>query len=194
VAEQDQSVDLGKTNPSLPKFVSGGWDNKSMRTKLALALAVIGLLASSMAPASAVFGLSKCEKVKKTILTEEKISIILYDLTKKSRDSAIRDNSVTWGEFSTVYAKDILGRQSDIKVFDLMIKNSSCFSAEMNANIRTFKQNAQASIKQSQEIIDGIMKKSLSNIVYSKLLEALKTARWGFVSVYDKDFLKKMNG
>ena len=155
---------------------------------------VIGLLGSSIAPASAVFGLSKCEKAKKTILNEEKISIILYGLTQKSRDSAIRDSSVTWGEFSAVFAKDILGRQSDIKVFDLMIKNSSCFSAEINANIRTYKQDAQASIKQSQEIIDGVIKKSLSNVVYSKLLEALKSAKWGFVSVYDKDFLKKMNG
>ena len=43
-----------------------------MRLKLASALVTIGLLASSMTPASAVFGLSKCEKVKKQVVTVEK--------------------------------------------------------------------------------------------------------------------------
>lgn len=156
-------------------------------------LLIMSLLGSSVTPANAIFGLSKCEKVKKQILQEEKISIILYDLTKKSRDSAIKDSSVTWGEFSTVYSKDILGRESDIKVFDLMIKNSSCFSAEINANIRTFRQNTQATIKSQKEVIDGILKRSLSNIVDTRPLEYLRVLKWGFVSVYDKDFLQKMN-
>ena len=165
-----------------------------MRIKLASAIVVMGLLASSMAPANAIFGLSKCEKVKKQILSEEKVSIILYDLTRKYRDSAIKDNSATWGDYSTVLSKENLGRQSDIKVFDLMIKNSSCFSAEINANVRTYKQDAQAKIKSNQGSIDGILKKSWTYIVDTRPLEALKIFNWGFVSVYDKDFLNKMNG
>ena len=44
-----------------------------MKKKLASALVVIGLLASSVAPASAIFGLSKCEKVKKQVLAWQKI-------------------------------------------------------------------------------------------------------------------------
>ena len=43
-----------------------------MRRKLASALMVMSLLGSSIAPASAVLGLSNCEKVKKQILAEEK--------------------------------------------------------------------------------------------------------------------------
>ena len=164
-----------------------------MKRKLASAIAVIGLLASSMTPASAVFGLSKCEKVKKQILSEEKISIILYDLTKKYRDSAIKDNSATWGDYSTVLSKENLGRQSDIKVFDLMIKNSSCFSAEVNANVRTYKQDSQAKIKKNQGVIDGILKNSWTYLVNELPLKALKTFNWGFVSVYNKEFLKRMN-
>ena len=42
---QDQSVDLGKTSPSLPKFVSGGWeslDNGGGLTSVAPNLSVVG--------------------------------------------------------------------------------------------------------------------------------------------------------
>jgi hypothetical protein len=42
-----------------------------MNRKLASAIAVFGLLASSMTPASALFGLTKCEKVKKQVLRLE---------------------------------------------------------------------------------------------------------------------------
>ena len=164
-----------------------------MRTKLASALVVMGLLGSSMTPASAVFGLSKCEKVKKAILNEEKISIILYDLAKKYKDSAVQDNSVTWGEYSKVFSQDILGRESDIKVFNLMIKNSSCFSAETNASIRNLKQANQAYTKQMRSIIDETIKKGISNYVDVKLFVALGLMQWSFTSVYDKNFLTKMN-
>jgi hypothetical protein len=166
--------------------------SKFQRT-LKSGLLIIVLLASSLTPAHAIFGLSKCEKVKKEILREEKISIFLYGLTKKSRDSALKDNSVTWGEYSRVYSKEILGRQSDIKVFDLMIKGSSCFSAEINAYVRTYKQDAQERIKYSQSIIDGVFKQSLADVVSVLPRNALRSMKWNFVSVYDKDFLKLMN-
>jgi hypothetical protein len=48
-----------------------------MKRKLASAVVVFGLLASSVTPASAVFGLSKCEKVKKQILSYEKKELSL---------------------------------------------------------------------------------------------------------------------
>ena len=48
-----------------------------MRIKLTSVLIVMGLLSSSMAPASAVFGLSQCEKVKKQILSYEKQEVAL---------------------------------------------------------------------------------------------------------------------
>jgi hypothetical protein len=157
-------------------------------------LLVVGLLASSLTPAHAIFGLSKCEKVKKEILREEKISIFLYGLTKKSRDSALKDNSVTWGEYSKVLSKEILGQQSDIKVFDLMINKSSCFSAEINAYVRTYKKDTQENIKLSQSVIDAIFKQtSLTDVADVLVRNALRSKKWSFVSVYDKDFLKLMN-
>jgi hypothetical protein len=42
-----------------------------MRIKLASVILVMGLFATSMAPANAVFGLSKCERVKKQVLAHE---------------------------------------------------------------------------------------------------------------------------
>ena len=62
----------GSLTFSAPQSVTGKWDNKGMRRKLASALVVMGLLASSMAPANAILGLSQCEKVKKQILNYEK--------------------------------------------------------------------------------------------------------------------------
>ena len=52
-----------------------------MRIKLASALIIMGLLASSMAPASAIFGLSKCEKAKSQITSlENKMSKYLNNV------------------------------------------------------------------------------------------------------------------
>jgi hypothetical protein len=42
-----------------------------MQRKLASAIVIVGLLASSMTPANAILGLSKCEKVKKQVLSLE---------------------------------------------------------------------------------------------------------------------------
>jgi hypothetical protein len=165
-----------------------------LRITLTSGLLIIGLLASSLTPTHAIFGLSKCEKVKKEILREEKISIFLYGLTKKSRDSALKDNSVTWGEYSKMLSKEILGNQSDIKVFDLMINKSSCFSAEINAYVRTYKQDTKEIIELSQSVIDGIFKQSLTDVTNVLARNALRSKKWSFVSVYDKDFLKLKNG
>ena len=166
--------------------------SKFQRT-LTASLLIIGLLASSLNPAHAIFGLSKCEKVKKEILREEKISIFLHGLTKKSRDSALKDNSATWGEYSQMLSKEILGKQSDIKVFDLMIDNSSCFSSEINAYVRTYKKDTQEYIELSQSVIDGIFEKSLTDVTNVLARNALRSKKWSFVSVYNKNYLKLKN-
>ena len=70
----------GKSDLSSPQFVTAGWDNRVMRTKLASVIVILGLFGSSMAsipPASALFGLSQCEKVKKKILSYEKQKVAL---------------------------------------------------------------------------------------------------------------------
>lgn len=164
-----------------------------MQRKVLAIFLIFGFTVSFSSPANAIFGLSTCEKVKNQILSEEKVSIILYDLAKKYRDEAIKDGSVTWGEYAGVYEKDILGRQSDIKVFDIMIKNSACYSTEINAYVRTYKQDSQTVIKTYQSVIDGIQKKNWTYLEDARLLDVLKKMSWGFVSVYDKNFLKKMN-
>ena len=64
---------------------------------------------------------------------------------------------------------------------------------EINANVRTYKQDAQGKIKTNKGYIDGILKKSLTYIEDTRALEILRLTNWGFVSVYDKDFLKRMN-
>jgi hypothetical protein len=51
-----------------------------MKTKIASAIVILSLLGSSLAsmtPANAIFGLSKCEKVKKQIISYEKREVTL---------------------------------------------------------------------------------------------------------------------
>lgn len=101
-----------------------------MRKKLVSALLAIGLLASSMAPASAVFGLSKCEKVKKEIKHEESIGLLYFrdfarqrQLLLKMSNPAKKDAADVLSWISNVYA-------SDMKVYAIVEKKAQCFSAE----------------------------------------------------------------
>lgn len=124
------------------QFVSGGWDNRSMERKLASAMLVMGLLASSMTPASAIFGLSKCEKVKKQIKNELAIGDALF---KAYRSSVYKIQPIkvteTYGEKYQKYESALnaltLVFESDIKAWGMAQKSPQCFSVDQNSAIRT---------------------------------------------------------
>ena len=116
-----------------------------MKIKLASAIVVMGLLASSMAPASAIFGLSKCEKVKKQIKNELAIGDALF---KAYRSSVYKIQPIKVTEtYGTQYQKYqkyesalnalTLVFESDIKAWGLAQKSSQCFSVDQNSAIRT---------------------------------------------------------
>jgi len=176
VAGQDESVDLARPAPHClksvsgrwdyfnnggsltflaPQFVSGGWDNRSMKTKLASAMVVIGLLASSVAPASAIFGLSKCEKVKKKILSEEAIGKESWKEFDVMRDEYISDKKVTNGEVVSLFRLVNLVHKSDSIVYGIASENTSCFTSKMNAYIR----NTQAETKRTFDEISKNLNK-----------------------------------
>ena len=105
-----------------------------MRRKLASVIVVIGLLVTSMAPASAVFGLSKCEKVKKQVLAWQKIE-----------KPMIQD----WGNYSGNYfykweSADALKIQKrfinivnlEVKMYALEMNNPKCFTNTQNTYIK----------------------------------------------------------
>jgi len=83
-------------------------------------------------PASAVLGLSKCEKVKKAIVAEEKIG-------KESWKYFDGLRSAHGGEskYSVIIAESLLEiYKSDKTIFTIAIKNPKCFSSSQNATIR----------------------------------------------------------
>ena len=120
-----------------------------MKRKLASAIVVVALLASSMTPASAIFGLSKCEKVKAQITNEEKIGVLLHKKYSVQRKIVLGLNSATFNDLSSAWSwlPDVY--DSDLRIFNLVDKNASCFSAEQVARARS---EARASKKNISDI------------------------------------------
>ena len=107
-----------------------------MKRKLASALIIMGLLASSMAPASAVFGLSKCEKVKKEIRgleKTEKAKIMSWNRNWAGKDAI---NLVTYHKQSDqewLYIVNI-----EVKMYSLERNNPKCFTITQNLYIKKY--------------------------------------------------------
>jgi hypothetical protein len=111
-----------------------------MRTKLASAIVILGLLGSSMAsiaPASAVLGLSKCEKVKKQITNEEKVGLLLHKKYSVQRKIVLAKKNPTWNSLNNAFSwlPDVY--DSDLRIFSLVDKNSSCFTTKEVARARS---------------------------------------------------------
>lgn len=83
-------------------------------------------------PASAVLGLSKCEKVKKAVLAEEKIGRESWKFYDRMRSAHGGDY-----KFSVKIAESVLEiYRSDKTIYATAIKNPKCFSSSQNAAIR----------------------------------------------------------
>lgn len=156
---------------------------------------VIGLLGSSMTPANAIFGLSKCEKVKKQILQEEKITISLDEYREKTRLRFIQKINPTYPDLADYYYQIIVSIESDLKVYSLMIKNPNCYATKINAAVRRYQGNATISLKGFKSAFVEISAKYHLDPVPSMYSEWMSsTGKVRFVSVYDKNFLKIMEG
>lgn len=117
-----------------------------MRRKLASVIVVIGLLVTSMAPASAVFGLSKCEKVKKQIANEEKVGVLLHRKYVEQRKILLRMSSPTFNNLSNAmsWLPDVY--DSDLRIYNMVDKNSSCFTSKQVARARSEARSAKKDI------------------------------------------------
>jgi methyltransferase-like protein len=107
-----------------------------MRLKLASAIVVIGLLASSIAPANAIFGLSKCEKAVKAIKNEDSIGHELFADFDLVRDRYIANRSLTQSQSREISRLAIYVADSAINSYTITTKNSKCFNARQNARFR----------------------------------------------------------
>jgi hypothetical protein len=142
-----------------------------------LVLGTACLLTSSF-PASAIFGLSKCEKVERRVLKEESVGRQLWRSYDSWRDALDVRKPMSWGEVLVGLGKLNLVYESDLKVFKIANRNKSCFSTTTLATIR-----------EQQSKIDGFEEsfETLKDTVYSKSLAnqlADKRFTSGFVSDY----------
>jgi hypothetical protein len=113
--------------------VGGRWDNRVMRTKLASALVVMGLLASSMAPANAILGLSQCEKVKKQILSYERQE-------KPLAQKWVPANGQLHSRFSLAQNRTFFNLYKsivklEVKMYTIEKNNPKCFTITQNEYI-----------------------------------------------------------
>ena len=100
-----------------------------MQRKLASAVVVIGLLASFMTPANAILGLSKCEKVKKQVL---------------SLETNINNQSIYWNGKKSQRADLKLIPQLEAydsanmvgELWKLQYNNPKCFTRTQNIEIK----------------------------------------------------------
>ena len=108
-----------------------------MRTKLALAVVVIGLLVTSIAPASALFGLSKCEKVNKEV---KNIETKFFTDYKSIRANPIKDGKTDVLALTPQSIKiiDQIKNNDPIpKIWKITFNNPKCFTNTQNIQIKT---------------------------------------------------------
>jgi hypothetical protein len=150
----------GKSDLSSPQLVSGGWDNRGMYRKFASAVVVFGLLVSSVTPANAIFGLSKCEKVKKQITNEEKVGLLLHNKYLEQRKIILAMTKPTWTDLSNVlgWLPDVY--DSDLKVYKLVNTNSSCFTTQQVARARADSRGVKKNLSDNQSIRNQLVKRN----------------------------------
>ena len=131
-------------------FASGGWDNRGMKRKLASAIVVMGLLASSMAPANAIFGLSKCEKAKSQITSlENKMSKYLNNVRGDYYTNNIRgfDEKIFVLTVSGVRNVDLLTKLDPIPtIWKVSYNNPKCFTNTQQLRIKELEKLTTANI------------------------------------------------
>lgn len=114
-----------------------------MRRTLASILVVVGLLGSSLTPAHAIFGLSKCEKVKKEMLALEKqiLDVHAKGLGNLYKQVVFRMPSDIWEpDAKTVKMfKRVVNNDPIPKIWKLATNNPKCFTNTQNMQIEKMK-------------------------------------------------------
>ena len=109
-----------------------------MKRRLASALIVICLLGSSISPASAAFGLSKCEKVKKEMLTLEKQILDVRNYQGYTYTQVVfRMESKIWEPTAKAVKmyKQLMANDPIPKIWKLATNNPKCFTNTQNMQI-----------------------------------------------------------
>ena len=105
-----------------------------MRRKLTTALVVIGLLTSSVSPANAILGLSKCEKVKKQILAYENQEKVLAQKWVPANGQPHSRFTFAQNQIFFDLHRSIV--KLEVKMYTLEKYNPKCFTITQNEYIK----------------------------------------------------------
>lgn len=121
-------------------------------SKLALfSLLIILVMSVSMSPANAIFGLSKCEKVKKQIFKEENVRKELWKNLATNRKNVQAKKKILVGDIIDIGNDYLRTLSSDLIMFELARKNSGCFNAKQIANNRILEDSTEKTLQTYQK-------------------------------------------
>jgi hypothetical protein len=121
-----------------------------MPRKFAATLISLGFLSSSIlfpTPANAIFGLSKCDKVKSSIKKEEEIQKYAWKNYDEARDLSVISRNMTFRDFREHLYRLTLVWKSDLEIFRAVKGNPNCFKAETIAGVREKIRDIESAIK-----------------------------------------------
>ena len=142
-------------------------------------------------PANAIFGLSKCEKVIKSLNKEQQVGLAQWEYANKRIKIALEP--INYGNID--YAKDvvnmwILVSQSDLNIYKNIEKNANCFKPQEVAENRYAIAEAQRSIKTLSQTwisyLNNLNTKLVSEVNYKNIMEM-------YPNFYDWKTGKKIN-
>jgi hypothetical protein len=137
--------------------------------------------------AHAIFGLSTCEKVKKSILKEEAVGKSIWQDFNQVRNTYVRQQSIKAFQYIYVLRQQTSIYESDLLIFGQASKNPKCFSAKLLGKIRLAEVQTKASLKEVNSAIaqfDLYSSRMLSQQIGRYSIDYLKSTYLEFASIY----------
>ena len=108
--------------------------------KRSISLGVIFIIFATqtmVSPAFAILGLSKCEKLNKSLNQEQKIGFENWKTFDRNRDQVVNKLSTNLREYMSVISDVNIVLKSDIAIYKQVEKNKKCFSTKFLADNRS---------------------------------------------------------
>ena len=146
----------------------------------------------STQPAHAIFGLSKCEKVIKTLNLEQKIGAQSWLDFDDVRDSYAKKQNLTYGEWIYVMDYLVYVLNSDSKIYEQIDRNPKCFDAKFLAKNRQYISGIKEEIKSIANSKKWVTANFMQNsLAYEANVQFLRTTYQQFLDWKTRKVLYK---
>lgn len=164
----------------------------------------ISMITFTTAPSYAIFGLSKCERVKKSIQKEEAIGRILWiDFDKERKDflwsvkkesdkaNANYANNILSPrrlhfpqELRAVHKKLILVLESDNRVFGIVNKDPKCFENKLVAKLRSTSKSNKDTIRAINSYMERTASWTSLDLLDNQMYDYIAKTYYRYVSIF----------